>query len=136
MLMALPWFRMYSRSVDDEKLRLLAFEDRWHFVALLCCKNMEILDDSDLQLMRRKIAVKLGLDVQELREVARRLSEVGLIDRDTLQPTKWDDLQFKSDSSKGRVKKYRERKKRSDSPKGMQELHPRTDMSDDDCIEF
>ena len=134
--MALPWFRMYSRSVDDEKLRLLAFEDRWHFVALLCCKNMEILDDSDLQLMRRKVAVKLGLDVQELGEVARRLSEVGLIDRDTLQPTKWDDLQFKSDSSKGRVKKYRERQKRSDSPKVMQELHPRTDMSDDDCIEF
>jgi hypothetical protein len=127
---------MYSRSVDDEKLRLLAFEDRWHFVALLCCKSMEILDDSDLQLMRRKVAVKLGLDVQELGEVARRLSEVGLIDRDTLQPIKWDDLQYQSDSSKERVRKYREKRKRSGGPKEMQESHSRSDMPEDDLMEF
>lgn len=112
--MANSWFRMYSEAVDDEKLRLLAFEDRWHFVALLCCKNADILDNND-SLMRRKVAVKLGLDLQTLEEVARRLSEVGLIDRDTLQPIKWDDRQFKSDSSKERVQKYREKQKKQQS---------------------
>lgn len=107
---ALPWFRLYSEAVDDEKLRLLAFEDRWHFIALLCCKGMGILDGVD-SITRRKIAVKMGLDLRELGEVSRRLSEVGLIDQDSLQPTKWDDRQFRSDSSTQRVKEYRDRLK-------------------------
>lgn len=80
------WFRMYAEAVDDEKLRLLAFEDRWHFVALLCCKAQGLLDGTDV-LTRRKVAVKLGLDSRELEEVARRLAEVGLIDAETLEPS-------------------------------------------------
>lgn len=109
---ALKWFRMYAEAVDDEKLRLLAFEDRWHFVALLCCKAQGLLDGED-PLMRRKIAVKLGLAVRELEEAARRLEEVGLIDAETLQPSAWDRRQFKSDDSTARVRAYRERMKRS-----------------------
>ena len=108
--MSNPWFRMYSEAVDDEKLGLVSFEDRWHFVALLCCKNSGILD-SDPSLLNRKVAFKLKLDVRELGEVARRLSEVGLIDRETLQPLRWEDRQFKSDSSIERVAAYRDRKK-------------------------
>ena len=107
----MPWFRMYTESVDDEKLRLLAFEDRWHFVALLCCKGQGILDDAG-PLLRRKIAVKLGLDLRTLDDVARRLAEVGLLDRETLQPTAWDARQMRSDSSAERVRAYRERMKR------------------------
>jgi len=107
----IKWFRMYAEAVDDEKLRLLAFEDRWHFVALLCCKAQGLLDGAG-SLVRRKVAVKLGLDSRELEEVARRLSEVGLIDAQTLQPAAWDKRQFKSDDSTDRVRAYRERMKR------------------------
>jgi len=81
----LCWFRMWSEAVDDEKLRLLAFEDRWHFIALLCVKAQGLLDDPG-ELMLRKVAVKLGLQLRELDEVARRLAEVGLVDIATLQP--------------------------------------------------
>lgn len=105
------WFRMYAEAVDDEKLRLLAFEDRWHFVALLCCKAQGLLDGTDV-LTRRKVAVKLGLDSRELEEIARRLAEVGLVDASNLQPMAWDRRQFKSDDSKERVRSYRERLKR------------------------
>ena len=42
--MKLPWFRLYAEAIDDEKLRLLAFEDRWHFIALMCCMGQGILD--------------------------------------------------------------------------------------------
>lgn len=108
----LPWFRAYTEMVDDEKLRLLAFEDRWHFVALLCLKGQGVLDESDA-LLFRKVAVKLGVDVRTLEEVARRLAEVGLIDEKTLQPLAWDSRQFKSDSSAERVAAYRERKKQA-----------------------
>ena len=108
----LSWFRLYAEAVDDEKLRLLAFEDRWHFVAICCCKAQGILDDEDADRRRRKVCVKLGLLDRELDEVARRLSEVGLIHRETFQPVAWDNRQFKSDSSLERVRKYREKMKR------------------------
>ena len=110
----MAWFRLYNEALDDEKLRLLAFEDRWHFVALLCCKSKGLLDSSDShELMLRKIALKLGLSTRELDEVARRLAEVGLIDRDTLQPLAWDERQFQSDASTDRVRKFRERQKQA-----------------------
>lgn len=82
----IKWLRLYAETIDDEKLRLLAFEDRWHFIALLCCKAQGLLDGSDA-LMRRKVAVKLGLAIRELDEVVRRLAEVGLIDAATLEPS-------------------------------------------------
>lgn len=108
----LPWFRLYHRMVDDEKLRLLAFEDRWHFVALCCIKADGLLDTADDSLRSRKIAVKLGVQVRELEEIGRRLQEVDLVD-ETLSPVAWDELQFKSDNSTERVKKYREKQRDS-----------------------
>lgn len=105
--MNMPWLRLYVEIMDDEKLRLLAFEDRWHYVALLCCKGKGILENDNPALMRRMVAVKLGLDVRELDEVSRRLSEVGLIDQATLQPTGWENRQFKSDNSTDRVREWR-----------------------------
>lgn len=107
---ALPWFRMYHRMVDDEKLRLLAFEDRWHFVALCCLKADGLLDEADTDLRSRKIAVKLGVQVRELEEIARRLREVELID-ETLSPVAWEDLQYRSDNSSERVRKFREKQR-------------------------
>ena len=96
MTQTLPWFRAYTKMVDDEKLRLLAFEDRWHFIAILCLKGQGVLDAND-PLMMRKAAVKMGLDLRSLEEVARRLAEVGLIEQATLQPIKWESLQQRSD---------------------------------------
>lgn len=111
----LPWLRLYTRMVDDDKLKLLAFEDRWHFVALLCLKGEGLLDKADTpSLLMRKVAVKLGLDVRSLEEVARRLAEVGLIEQETLQPVKWAVLQMQSDvdpTAGERKQRQRERQK-------------------------
>ncbi|MBU4609162.1 hypothetical protein IMZ29_00905 [Achromobacter sp. GG226] len=107
----LPWFRMYNEAIDDEKLRLVAFEDRWHFVAILCCKAQGILD-SGSPIVHRLVAVKLGIDQRTLDDVARRLAEVGLIDEQTLQPLAWDNRQMRSDSSSERVRAFREKVKR------------------------
>lgn len=93
---SLPWFRAYTEMVDDEKLRLLAFEDRWHFVALLCLKGQGLIDEGG-PLLFRKVAVKLGIDARTLDEVARRIAEVGLIDEVTLQPIAWNSRQMRSD---------------------------------------
>lgn len=107
-----PWLRLWAEIVDDEKLRLLAFEDRWHFVAFLAIKAQGILDSGDDQkILRRKVAVKLGLQALELDEVVRRLCEVDLLCPDTLQPKNWAKRQFESDVSSWRVKQFRERNK-------------------------
>lgn len=107
----MQWFRLYSRIVDDDKLRLLAFEDRWHFVALCCLKSDGLLDEKTGDLRTRRIAVKLGVQVRELDEIGRRLREVGLVD-ETLSPVAWDDLQFRADNSSDRVRAYRKRQKK------------------------
>lgn len=111
MSQALPWFRAYTKMVDDEKLRLLAFEDRWHFIAILCLKGQGVLDEND-PLMMRKAAVKMGLDTRSLEEAARRLAEVGLIDRDTLQPHKWEVLQQRSDTDPTAADRKRRQRQR------------------------
>ncbi|WP_070988447.1 hypothetical protein [Halofilum ochraceum] len=106
---SLRWFRMYAEAIDDEKLRLLAFEDRWHFVALMCCKAQGLFDtDDDPDMVHRKLAVKLGVQARELDEIHRRLQAVGLVNIH-LEPVNWDKRQFRHDNSADRTRRYRER---------------------------
>lgn len=128
--MNMPWLRLYVEIVDDEKLRLLAFEDRWHYVALLCCKGKGILDNDNHVLMRRMVAVKLGLDVRELDEVSRRLAEVGLIDQVSLQPTGWENRQFKSDNSTERVREWRR-----NNPEKQKRNHDERSRNNDETLQ-
>ena len=109
---SLPWFRLYHRIIDDKKLKLLAFEDRWHFVALCCLKASGELDEPDFTLRCRQVAVALGLAAAELDEVARRLQAVKLIDQE-LCPISWDKLQFRSDKDETAAERQR-RKRRKD----------------------
>lgn len=106
----MPWFRLYHRMIDDDKMRLLAFEDRWHFVALCCLKAEGLLDEERSPIWHRRVAVKLGIQAREVEEMARRLREVGLIDED-MNPVAWDELQMRADHSTARVKAYRERQR-------------------------
>lgn len=115
--MSLPWFRLYHRTVDDDKLRLLAFEDRWHYIALCCLKAAGLLDEPDSDIRTRRIAVKLGVQVRELDEIGRRLREVELVD-EHLIPLAWEELQYQSDSSAARVKKHRENKRKENVKQG------------------
>lgn len=109
----LPWFRLYGEMIDDEKVRLLAFEDRWHYVALLCCKCAGLLDAGDKpELLRRKLGVKLGLAQRELEAAATRLAEVGLIDAETFQPLGWDGRQFTSDTDPTAAERKRRQRER------------------------
>jgi hypothetical protein len=113
----LPWLRLYTEIIDDEKLGLLAFEDRWHFIAILCLKGKGVLDsEPDAEMLHRKAALKMGIAVAELEKVLMRLSRMGLVDKDTLQPRAWDARQMQSDSSADRVRAFRERTKQAKRP--------------------
>ena len=99
---------MYAEAIDDGQLRILAFEDRWHFVALLCLKAQGVLDEPDETLRKQAMCIKLGLDSTELETVMKRLISVRLVSSD-YQPINWGKRQFISDSSTNRVRAFRKR---------------------------
>lgn len=108
--MSLPWFRMYARFVTDPVVEELSFDDQRHFVFVLCLKCDGLLDKefSDVTMRERAIARRLGLQGEALTSAKARLIDSGLIDA-SWQPRSWDELQFKSDSSADRVRRFRER---------------------------
>ena len=106
----LRWFRLHTNSIDNVKLRMLAFEDRWHYIAICCLKADGLLEKSDDKNFSRMIAIKLGVQVLDLEEVKRRLMDVDLID-DLFQPVGWSKHQYLSDNSAERVRKHRAGKK-------------------------
>ena len=83
--MRTEWIKVRSDLIDRADIRLLDAADRWNYVALLCCKAQGVLDDPG-DLMMRKIAVKLELDLHELEEALARLVWAGLVQEDTYQP--------------------------------------------------
>ena len=102
---------MYAEAVDNAKLRMLAFEDRWHYVAILCCKAQGVLK-GEPAMRERVLCIKLGLQPRDLSELKRRLSDVRLID-DQFEPVGWDKRQFQGDhSGADRMRKYRENNKK------------------------
>jgi len=106
------WFRLYNDIVDNHKIRMLAFEDRWHFIAIMACHSQELGGGDEF--FERSLAIKLGVQVRELEEIQRRLMDVNLIDANWI-PIGWDDRQFLSDNSHARVKKYREKQRLNNS---------------------
>jgi len=114
-----PWFRLYSKIVTDPKIEYLSFEDQRHFVWLLCMKNDGYLDEEfpSSEIRNKMISRKLGIHGEAFESAKQRLLEVDLID-DAWQPKNWDDLQFKSDSSKERVRKHRESLRKQQMKRG------------------
>ena len=40
------WLRLWTDITSDPKIKMLAFEDRWHYVAILCMKRRGELERS------------------------------------------------------------------------------------------
>lgn len=114
--MSLPWFRMYTEFATDPDVQCLAFEDQRHYVVLLCLKGCGVLDKDYPDASRRYLVIRktLGLDAMAADETKRRLYAAGLID-EMWQPLAWDKRQYESDVSTTRVRKYRNKQKKSDA---------------------
>ena len=111
----MPWFRMYTDFLNDPKMIALAFEDQRHFIGILALKSDDALDAVvEESLMDRIVAQRLWIDHGIIRDVKKRLVNAGLIDT-AWQPLAWDKRQFKSDSSKDRVARFRARNKEESS---------------------
>ena len=107
----LPWFKMHTDLIEDERVCMMAVSDRWYFVALLCLKGKGFLEKYEGKELFKRAAFKLGIAQYELEEIAERFSADGLIDRETLQPINWNKRQGSAQTSAERVRRFRERKK-------------------------
>lgn len=105
----MKWLKLYTEVVKDPKIQLLAFEDRWHFVALLCAKADGILDEAPA-LRDRMLSVHIGLTPVELINMRDRLVDVMLIDEDW-NIYAWESRQSGSATKAARQKRYRQRLK-------------------------
>lgn len=103
------WFRFYNKVLDDPKVQTLPGELFKTWVNLLCLassKSGALPSMSDM-------AFKLRLSVKDMEKRIIDLKQACLIDEaesGRFAPHDWNEMQFVSDVSTGRVQRFRERK--------------------------
>lgn len=102
------WFRLYNQSLNNPKVQNLSGDMFKAWINILCvtsqCDGRDVTRD-DLSFHLRMSQEQTNQIVDEL--VAANL----LVDNGEIIPYKWDERQYKSDSSTDRTRLYRERKK-------------------------
>lgn len=105
----MKWLKLYVDIAQNPRIKLLAFEDRWHYISLLCAKAEGYLDERP-ELRDRMVSVHLGLTPSELENVKDRLVDVGLIS-DEWQIYNWDEKQSQDATGAARKRRQRAREK-------------------------
>ena len=106
------WLKLYNTIIDDPKIKAIAPGDRWHFIALLVLKNNGTLDEPD-QLRDELIAISLGLQIDEIEALKKRLMKYRLVD-ENWQPVNWEKLQSAKDKTGAeRQRRFRENQAKS-----------------------
>lgn len=112
--MAGRWFRMYDELLDDPKVQRLEPADFKAWVNLLCLASRnggKLPPVADIAFALRETLDAVSTVVERLRSaglIARRSGgSNGAYDA----PYKWEERQYKSDTSTDRVKRFRERSK-------------------------
>ena len=105
----MKWLKLYVDIAQNPRIKLLAFEDRWHYISLLCAKAEGYLDERP-ELRDRMVSVHLGLTPTEIENVKDRLMDVGLIGAEW-QIFNWDEKQSKDATGAARKRRQRAREK-------------------------
>lgn len=128
-----PWFRVYTETFSDPKIRRLTPARRWLWISVLGAarKSSEpgvLLVSSAIAMDATDIAEFAGLPAGEVRKGLPELERLGMIrqetgDRRAWVITNWDDRQYESDTSTPRVRKHRSN---TPSRNGDRPLHGRS----------
>jgi hypothetical protein len=103
---ALPWFRLYSEFAFDPKVQSMSEVMQRRFVMLMCLRCTDDLG----KLSDEEIAFALRIPVEEIEETKAVLTSKDLL-VDGWYIRAWDKRQYRSDDSKERARRYRERQK-------------------------
>jgi hypothetical protein len=101
------WFRLYAEFVTDPKVQMLSEADQRRFLMLLCLR----CGNGDVTLHETEIAFQLRISNEQWGETKAVLLAKNLITEDN-KPTAWESRQYASDSSRERVARHRENKKK------------------------
>ena len=105
--MANPWFRLYSEFATDPKVQMLSEALQRRLIMLFCfrCSNDNVtLQDDEVTFMLR-------ISNEEWQKTKQIFIEKGFINSQN-EVLNWDKRQFKSDTSKDRVARLREKRKK------------------------
>lgn len=126
-----PWCRLYHETLSDRKIKLVAIETGqpkplimgvWTSLLMLANESPErgrLLSGKGQPLSFPFMADEIGLSETDLQAILNEFMEMGMIhvdDGGVLVITNWEDRQFKSDNSTERVKRFRAKKQKSESP--------------------
>lgn len=106
----MKWFKLYPEIANHPRLRILSFEDRWHYVSLMCAKADGTLDQPNDKLRDQMLSVHLGLSPVEMAAVKERLMDVELISQDW-DIINWEDKQSSDATGAARKRRQRAREK-------------------------
>ena len=106
----MKWFKLYPEIANHPRLRILSFEDRWHYISLMCAKADGTLDQPNAKLRDQMLSVHLGLTPVEMAAVKERLMDVELIAEDW-DIINWDDKQSSDATGAARKRRQRAREK-------------------------
>jgi hypothetical protein len=104
------WFKLYTELAQHPRLRILSFEDRWHYISLMCAKADGTLDQDNEKLRDQMLSVHLGLTPVEMAAVKDRLMDVELI-ADDWDIINWEDKQSSDATGAARKRRQRAREK-------------------------
>ena len=106
----MKWFKLYPEIANHPRLRILSFEDRWHYISLMCAKADGTLDQPNAKLRDQMLSVHLGLTPVEMAQVKERLMDVELIAEDW-DIINWEDKQSSDATGAARKRRQRAREK-------------------------
>ena len=106
----MKWFKLYPEIANHPRLRILSFEDRWHYISLMCAKADGTLDQPNAKLRDQMLSVHLGLTPVEMGQVKERLMDVELI-ADDWDIINWEDKQSSDATGAARKRRQRAREK-------------------------
>lgn len=102
----MEWLKLHNDIIHDPKIRALAYEDRWHFVALMVLMNDGTLEEPD-SIRDELVEISLGIHGVDLENLKKRLIRLRLIGEDW-KPTNWNRRQHSEDPTNAiRQAKYR-----------------------------
>ena len=105
----MKWLKLYTGIATDPKVGILSFDDRWHYVSLLCAKADGLMDEEP-RLRDRLLRVHLGLSEVEMGNVKDRLIDVCLITAEW-EIYGWDEKQSADATGAARKRRQRAREK-------------------------
>ncbi len=113
------WFRVYNEIRTDSKIRRLTPAERWVFIGLMCLAN-EGRERGTIELApgmpyeTPEIADGMGVSVEIVKETLEKAEKLNMIEcrpDGVIIITNMKKRQYQSDSSTGRVRKHREKKR-------------------------